>query len=158
MRLKHLSLFFCLSIGMGEVWAKTNLPLPRFASLRAEKVNLRVGPGSEYPIEWVIKRPNLPIQIIAEYETWRQIKDSDGTTGWVHQSMLSGKRFVLVKEDMCKLMSSPQRDGRPIAKVKYGFVCRLKKCKSGFCQVQARDYKGWLPVEALWGVDEKDWQ
>lgn len=105
MHLKHLSLFLYLSIGIGQVWAKTNLPLPRFASLRAEKVNLRVGPGSEYPIEWVIKRPNLPIQIIAEYETWRQIKDSDGTTGWVHQSMLSGKRFVLVKEEYFSLCS-----------------------------------------------------
>ena len=141
---------------LGSAWAKTHLPLPRYASLRAEKVNLRVGPGSEYPIEWVIKWPNLPIQIVAEYETWRQIKDSEGTVGWVHQSMLSGKRFILVKQDLCKLMSSADKDARPIAKLKAGLVCKLKKCNTGFCKVQAGKYSGWLPVDAIWGVDEKD--
>jgi SH3-like domain-containing protein len=139
-------------------FAKTNLPIPRFASLRAEKVNLRVGPGTEYPIEWVIIRPNLPVQIIAEYETWRQIKDSEGTTGWVHQSMLSGKRHIIVRQDLCKLVSSCERDARPIAKLKAGIVCKMKKCKSGFCQIQAGNYKGWVPVEAIWGVDQGDWK
>lgn len=136
--------------------AKTNLPIPRFASLRAEKVNLRVGPGTEYPIEWVIIRANLPVQIVAEFETWRQIKDSEGTVGWVHQSMLSGKRHVIIRQDLCKLVSSSERNARPIAKLKAGLVCKLKKCKSGFCQIQVENYKGWVPVEAVWGVDDKD--
>lgn len=145
-------------IGMTCCSAKTNLPIPRFASLRAEKVNLRVGPGTEYPIEWVIVRPNLPVQIVAEYETWRQIKDSEGTVGWVHQSMLSGKRHVIIRQDLCKLVSSCERNARPIAKLKAGLVCKLKKCKSGFCQLQTGNYKGWVPVESVWGVDQTDWK
>lgn len=136
--------------------AKTNLPIPRFASLRAERVNLRVGPGTEYPIDWVIIRPNLPVQIVAEYETWRQIKDSEGTMGWVHQSMLSGKRHVIIRQDLCKLMSSCERNARPLAKLKAGLVCKMKKCKSGYCQIQTGSYKGWVPIEATWGVDPAD--
>lgn len=151
-------ILFMLAALLGEAAAKTNLPLPRFYSLRAAKVNLRVGPGSEYPIDWVIRYPNLPVQVVAEYETWRQIKDCEGTTGWVHQSMLSGKRYILVKQDLCLLMSSPERDARPVAKVKAGVVCKLKKCKAGYCQVQAGKVTGWLPNKAIWGVDEKDWR
>jgi SH3-like domain-containing protein len=155
-RLAIAFLLACFSVG--NSLAKTNLPIPRFASLRAEKVNLRVGPGTEYPIEWVIIRPNLPVQIIAEYETWRQIKDSEGTTGWVHQSMLCGKRHVIIRQDLCKLPSSCERDARPLAKLKAGLVCKLKKCKSGYCQVQTGGYKGWVPIEAIWGVDATDWK
>jgi len=153
--LKRLVVLFTI-VTCSVAWAKTNQPLPRFASLRSGKVNLRVGPGSEYPIDWVIQRQNLPIQIVAEYETWRQIKDADGTMGWVHQRMLSGNRFVLVKQDMCKLMSSTESDARPIAKLKAGLVCKLKKCRSGYCKVNAGKYTGWLPIDAIWGVDEKD--
>jgi SH3-like domain-containing protein len=132
------------------------LPIPRFASLRADKVHLRVGPGTEYPIDWIITRSNLPVQIVAEYETWRKIKDSEGTVGWVHQSMLCGKRHVIIRQDLCKLVSSCERNARPIAKLKAGVVCKLKKCKSGFCQIQVGKHTGWVLVEAVWGVDESD--
>ena len=137
-------------------WGKAPLPLPRYASIRSNTVNLRTGPGLQYPVTWTIKHAHLPVQIVAEYETWRQVKDPDGTTGWVHQSMLSGKRYVLVKKDRLRFLADPDVKGRPVAKVLSGEVAPFRKCHNGFCQIEVAKKKGWVPVNAVWGLDAAD--
>jgi len=135
--------------------ARTGLPLPRFVSLRSGEVNTRVGPGMRYPLEWVFTRPKMPVEIIAEYENWRQIRDFEGTTGWVHQSMLSGTRTVMTLEaaDTPYIMrKKPARNERAIARIEAGVIATLLECNKTWCRIQAQGYKGWLPKEALWGV------
>src|SRR5438876_886029 len=83
--------------------AEKNLPVPRFVSLRSEQVNVRTGPGERYPIEWVFTRRDLPVEIVAEFENWRKIRDSEGSEGWVHQRMLAGRRSVLVRDKVREL-------------------------------------------------------
>jgi SH3-like domain-containing protein len=81
--------------------------LPRFVSLRASEVNLRTGPGIRYPIEWVFKRRDLPVEVVDEFESWRRIRDWEGTLGWVHQSMLRGRRTALVTGEPRVLRRAP---------------------------------------------------
>ncbi len=84
------------STANAQTQKSTGLPLPRYVSLRAEEVNMRTGPGVRYPVDWVYKRRNLPVEIIAEFGTWRKIRDVEGAQGWIHQSMLSNRRTFSV--------------------------------------------------------------
>lgn len=149
-------IFFFLVVFVGnsiplEVYGAKVLPLPRFAALRAAKVNMRVGPGEEYPKDWIYMRPGLPVKIVAEYDVWRQIEDIEGTRGWVHQSMLSGKRTVCVK-GACHLLDSPSPRARPKAKLTEGYIAKLEECKGGYCRVNASTHKGWIETQYLWGL------
>lgn len=132
--------------------AAQNLPLPRFVSLRSGEVNLRVGPGSEYPIEWILKYEKMPVEIIREFGVWRKIRDFEGMEGWVHQSMLSGARTAMVMEDQIILRNNPKPDAPGLAKLASGVVGKLLDCKSEWCRLQTDGYKGWLPREKIWGV------
>ena len=134
----------------------TGLPLPRFVSLKSDEVNARVGPGGDYAIAWVFRRPGLPVEIIAEFESWRQIRDSEGGTGWVAASLLSGKRTALVapwikKKTLFKLSSS--RDGSAIvAEMEPGTIVDVANCDGASCEVYAANRKGWVQQNDLWGV------
>ena len=132
----------------------TRLPLPRFVSLRANQVNLRTGPGVQYPVEWVYQRQNLPVEIIAEYRTWRKIRDWQSTQGWVHQSMLSGRRSVIVTGKRRSLRSSADTKSSPVAEIEAGAIAHLDKCPSGggWCMVEAESLKGWLRKVEFWGA------
>jgi len=132
--------------------AKSGLPVPRFVSLRSAQINVRVGPGKDYPIEWVYMRANLPVEIIAEFENWRKIKDIEGAEGWVHQSMLTGNRHALVQKSIQNLKDQPRNDGQVIALIEPDVMVRVQKCQGEWCRVQVDTHKGWLPKEALWGV------
>jgi SH3-like domain-containing protein len=133
---------------------RTGLPLPRFDSLRADLVNLRTGPGVQYPIEWVYQRQNLPVEIIAEYRTWLKIRDWQSTQGWVHQSMLSGRRSVIVTGKRRSLRSSADTKSPPVAEIEAGAIAHLDKCPSGggWCFVEAESLKGWLRKVEFWGA------
>ena len=144
-----------LSLMSSTLYGKDALPLPRYAALNSDKVNLRVGPGNEYPIAWVYKVAHLPVKIIAEYDTWRQIEDADKTTGWVHQNMLTGKRHVQVRQK-ADLLASAGRDAKVRAHVQPGVIFKLKKCQTEFCRVIAGNADGWIHKDTLWGVEEKD--
>jgi SH3-like domain-containing protein len=135
----------------------SGLPVPRFASLRSNDVNVRSGPGTRYPVEWVFQRKNMPVEVIAEFDTWRKIRDWQGTTGWVHQSMLVGKRTVIVAGRQVSLLRTPETDSQTMARVDPSVQGELLSCKPGWCRVRIDDYKGWLPRAAIWGVypDEK---
>ena len=131
---------------------RTGLPLPRFVSLRANEVNLRTGPGVRYPIDWVYKRRNLPVEIIDEYETWRRIRDWEGTIGWVHQSMLKGTRNVLFTGEARDLRRQPELLAPPVAKVEPGVVGRLETCEDEWCKVAVAGVSGWLRRHEFFGV------
>ena len=133
------------------------LPLPRFVSLRASKINLRSGPGMNFPIEWVYQRRHMPVEVIAEYDTWRKIRDWQGTVGWVHQSMLDGSRYALITGGERSLLQDPNEDAPPAAKLKPGVIAGLLRCQGVWCRLDAEGYKGWLKRSEFYGVypDEK---
>lgn len=126
--------------------------LPRWFSLRSDDVNLRTGPGVRYPVEWVFKRRNLPVEVVAEFETWRRIRDMEGTEGWVHQSMLSSRRTVLVTGEIRTLKARPEPDAPPVAMVEPGVVGALNQCRNQWCNVEAGGYRGWLQRSDFWGL------
>ncbi len=149
-----------LALAAGPAAAETSgLPLPRFVSLRSDEVNLRTGPGVRYPVDWIYSRRDLPVEVIAEFETWRKIRDWQGTEGWVHQSMLSGRRMVVVTGGTRRLRPEDAEDGRAIAMVEAGVIARLVKCPRDktFCLIEADGLQGWLKREEFWGVYPAEW-
>jgi len=132
----------------------SGLPLPRYVSLRATEVNMRTGPGVQYPVEWIFQREYLPVEIIKEYRTWRLVRDSQGTQGWMHQSMLSGKRTFLVTGKVRTIRARPDSNSRAIATIEPGAIGDLVSCPrgGGWCQVRAGGVEGWLRRVEFWGV------
>jgi SH3-like domain-containing protein len=126
--------------------------LPRFVSLRADKVNVRAGPGVQYPVVWVFVRRGLPVEIVAEFDLWRKIRDREGVEGWVHRSLLAGTRAVIVTGDTHVLFRDPDARSAPVAQVEAGVVARLLACTVGWCRVKAASHRGWIERAHLWGV------
>jgi SH3-like domain-containing protein len=132
----------------------TNLPLPRYAALRSDEVNLRAGPGTRYPIEWVYKRRELPVEIEREFEVWRLVQDPDGIKGWVHSATLTGRRSFIVTAADATLRRDAQDTAAPVAILKPGVVGHIRGCQanSDWCQVQVGDYRGFLKRGQFWGA------
>ena len=130
------------------------LPLPRFVSLRTDPVNLRVGPSARYPIEWIYVRRNLPVEIIAEFDTWRRIKDPAGTEGWVHSTMVSGRRTAMVTGKVQPLLRAMDEKADVVANLEAGVIVAVERCPrgAGFCRVAAEGVGGWIRRDAIWGV------
>jgi SH3-like domain-containing protein len=139
-----------------EEGKSAQLPVPRFVTLGVDEVNLRTGPGLRYPIRIVLKKDGLPVEIIREFDVWRQVRDADGDEGWVHKSMLSGKRAVIVRGSMRTLLKTPQ-EGKPVAKLEPGVIASLKTCRKEWCALSVAGYAGWMKRDQVWGVypDEK---
>ncbi len=144
-----------------QVGSVSKLPLPRYVSLKSDRVNLRQGPSKEHRTAWVFQRSGLPVEIIAEYDNWRRIRDAEGAEGWVLHSLLSGRRTALVapwrKGETLDLKDSPEPGGAIAAKVEAGVVVRIKRCDKLHCRVTVKGYDGYLDQKLLWGVypDEK---
>ena len=132
----------------------TGLPLPRFAALRSDEVNLRAGPGTRYPIAWVYKRRNLPVKIEREFEVWRLVEDADGVKGWVHQATLTGRRGLLITGAERTLRAAAADGAAPVARLKPGVVGQILHCDaaSDWCQVQVKEYRGFLRRSEFWGT------
>lgn len=130
---------------------ETNLPLPRFVSLRASEANVRRGPSLSHRIDWVFQRRDMPLQVVAEYGHWRRVIDQDGQGGWVHYRMLSGARTVVTQEEAA-LRTRPEPGATENAMLEPGVVARLGDCNPDWCQLMAGGYRGWVPKTALWGV------
>jgi len=128
-------------------------PTAHFASLRAEKVNLRTGPSADYPIEWVFVRKGLPVEILASFDTWRKIRASDGTVGWAHQGRLSGRRSVLVTGQVRALRRDPKPDAEIVAQLEPGVIGRVSRCGPEWCEVKVGGYRGWVGRAELWGLE-----
>lgn len=132
--------------------ADSGLPVPRFVTLRADTVNVRTGPGVRYPVDWVFVRRDLPVEVVAEFDTWRKIRDWQGTEGWVHQSMLSGKRGIVVIGGLQTMRAEPFDRSPAVARTEPGVLGYLLECERAWCKVKTVGLTGWLPREGLWGV------
>jgi len=132
----------------------TGQPLPRFAALRADEVYMRVGPGKRYPIEWVYKRRDLPVQIEREFEEWRLVRDQENIKGWMHQATLAPRRTGVVVGGEHVLRGDARDDAAPVARLKPGVIVRLRSCDatSDWCQAQIQDYRGWVRRSEIWGL------
>ena len=143
-----------------ERFRDTDYPLPRFVSLKSDKVYVRAGPSTNYPIEWVFRREGLPVEIIQEFETWRKIRDHEGQTGWVHKLLLSGKRTVLTRtegdEKRIAMHEGFADTSRIVAYVEPMVVAELDKCVEQWCRLQAGLYRGWVERKFLFGIYETE--
>ncbi len=128
--------------------------LPRFAALRTDEVNLRRGPGTRYPIEWVYRRRDLPMEVEREFEVWRLVRDHEGTRGWIHQATLTGRRTFLITSAEAPVRKDPKDAAQAVAILKSGVIGRVRSCEAGsdWCQIQAGSYRGYLRRNQIWGV------
>ena len=157
---RSVLLSLLLSAGLGMAVAAPDgsapadqRPQAHFASLRSDKVNLRTGPSADYPIEWVFVRKGLPVEILAAFDTWRKIRDSGGTVGWVHQGMLSSHRSVLVIGGIRPLRHDPRANAGVVAQLEPGVVARLSRCEPDWCEIKTHGYRGWIARDELWGLE-----
>lgn len=130
----------------------SGLPLPRFVTVNTEKANVRTGPGIKYAVEWVFVRSGMPVEIVDEYDSWRKIRDVDGTEGWVYGAMLSGKRGLIVEKDMAMLRREPSEQATVLAKAEKGTMGRLRRCTENWCEVEFGVYRGWMHRDQFWGT------
>lgn len=124
-----------------------------FVSLKSSEVNMRVGPGKEYPIAWIFMRANLPMILMAEFDQWRKVKFIDGTVGWVHKNMISRKSSAIVTENYA-IMYKHASKKHPIAKIEKGVVVRILKRDGDFVKADINNQKGWIEKKFLWGINE----
>jgi SH3-like domain-containing protein len=132
--------------------AVTNLPLPRFVTLKGTEGNARRGPGRTHRIDWVFTRAGMPLRVTAEFENWRLVEDVEGAGGWVHFSLLSGTRSVLVMQDLTPFHSLPDSRSAVVFKAEKGVIARILQCDVDWCRLLADGQRGWAQKSALWGV------
>jgi len=138
-----------------NIFNRSGQPIPRFVSVKSDKVFVRSGPGVRYPIRWVFKKKGYPIEVIQEFDTWRKIKDHEGEEGWIHQTLLSGKRHALITEEKGVVaLKKPLIDAQSVAFLEQNVVAKIEQCASDWCQVEASGFKGWIERKSLWGVYE----
>jgi SH3-like domain-containing protein len=148
-----IAVLLLLTGGAGAADDNAVPKLPRFVSLHADKVNLRTGPGRQYPIEWVLTRKEMPVEVTAEFEHWRRVREWDGTEGWVQQHMIDGKRFVIVEQGAHRpLRAAPDPTAAVVARAEPGVIARLLNCQGEWCRVEAGGRSGWMKRADLWGV------
>jgi SH3-like domain-containing protein len=151
---KKIVLFLLISLSAFSIFAAPkNLPVPRYVSIKFNEINARTGPAKDCPIEWVFIKKGEPIEIIAEYDQWRKIRDIHDEGGWVHSSVISGKRSVVfVGKNTMPLLSAPGKYDQMVAKLTPQIRCDLLKCEKEWCNVNCKSYKGWIARKFLWGV------
>jgi len=138
------------------VGAASGLPIPRFVSLKADKVNMHIGPAKTYEVKWVYQRAGLPVEVTAEFDNWRRIRDADGTEGWVYHSLLSGRRTGLViaksKDELVPLYEKADLESTVVARLEPGVLSSVKRCNAGWCRIAGKGFDGWIRQVRLWGV------
>ncbi len=146
-----------------SVWAAekkqgpvTKLPIPRFVSLKAAEANVRRGPSLSHKVDWVYKRRSMPLQVTAEFENWRRVRDQDGAGGWVHYTLLTGARTALVEQDLLPLYDRPDTSSPVAAHLQLGVIGRLGKCDIEWCHLDTGGYDGWTKKSGLWGVEDDE--
>jgi SH3-like domain-containing protein len=134
----------------------SGLPVPRFVSLRPDKVNVRAGPTRDHEVAWQFTRSGLPVEITAESDNWRRIRDWEGSEGWVYHSLLSGRRTALVtaknKSDLVPLFAAADEQGAVVARLQPGVAASVRKCTGKWCHIAGSGFDGWIAQERLWGV------
>ena len=134
----------------------TGLPIPRYASLKFDDVNVRVGPGTRYPIHYVYKRKLLPVKIVEEFAHWRKIADYEGSSGWVQKMAVDGKRTAIIIGKMQNLYDDPDTASSVVLRAKANVVGDLKRCDADWCQLEIQGRKGWVRKVDIWGADREE--
>lgn len=143
-----------LVAGLGAAHARQDAAgqAERYASLRANEVNVRAGPGVRYPVKWTFTQRNMPVQVIAEFDTWRKIRDWEGAEGWVHRAMLSTKRSVIVVGRSQTMRRHADESAPAVARLAPGMVAIVVKCPADWCKIEAQGYEGWIRRAGVWGL------
>lgn len=131
----------------------TNLPLPRYVSLKGNEGNARRGPGLTHRIDWVFTRAGMPLRITAEHEHWRRVEDAEGAGGWIHYALLSGVRSVLVAVDMADFHSRPDDASSIDFRAERNVVGWVQECQPDWCRISVNGERGWVHKSDLWGVE-----
>ena len=134
----------------------SGLPVPRFVTLKSNEVNMRVGPGREYPLSWVYKKKNLPLKVIAEFDTWRKVIDHEGTIGWVHSQLVGLKRYALIQSRLTKLHRKPDSTSTVLAVADKGVLLELQICEPQWCRVASDSLRAYVRRDDIWGVLETE--
>jgi len=140
------------TIGKQAVGSNSGYVIPRFASLASDTVNMRTGPSENYKISWHFIRDNLPVEIIFEQTEWRKVRVSDGTTGWMHRSVLNGTRTGIITAETTPLYDAPDTNSDNRAFLKQGVVVIMNECQKKWCKINTDGVSGWLPKNSFWGV------
>lgn len=140
-------------VSRAALGAVTNLPLPRYVSLKGNEGNARRGPSLSHRIDWVFRHAGMPLRVVAEFGHWRRVEDMDGAGGWVHYALLSGVRTALVTQEMLELHSRPDPESGVTARAENGAIVRLGECNPTWCRISGGGQRGWVPKTAIWGVD-----
>ena len=159
----QIAIGMVLALGSAAALAAENgttsgLPVPRFVSLKSDKVNVRAGPTKDHDVAWVYNRAALPVEVTAEFENWRRIRDWEGAEGWVYHSLLSGRRTALVapqskpKDELLALHDKADAASVVTAKLQHGVLATVKRCKDGWCRLVGEGFDGWIEQPRLWGV------
>jgi SH3-like domain-containing protein len=141
--------------------SSSGLPIPRYVRLKSDHVNVRAGPTKDNDVAWVFTRSGLPVEITAEFENWRRVRDSEGAEGWVYHSLLSGRRTAVVtmksKGDLAPLYDRANSGGAVTARLQAGVIAQVRTCDSHWCHIAGDGFDGWIEQQRLWGVyaDEK---
>jgi SH3-like domain-containing protein len=140
----------------GQIGTATGLPVPRYVSLKSDRVNLREGPSKDHRTNWVFQRAGLPVEITAEFETWRKIRDSEGAEGWVLHSLLSGRRTALIfpsrKAESVELLAKAGNRADAVARLQAGVIATVRTCDGAWCRVSGEGFDGYIEQQNLWGV------
>jgi len=134
----------------------SGMALPRFVSLKSDEVNLRTGPGTRYPIDWIYRRRGLPVEVVDEFEDWRRVRDHDGTLGWVHRFMLTSRRTVVIVGGTRTLRREPAASAPGLAYLEAGVVANLKDCEAAWCRIEAQGFDGWIHRSEVYGTNADD--
>lgn len=135
-----------------EVGSGSGLPLPRYVSLKTSEARARRGPSLTHRVDWLYTRRDLPLRVTGEYEHWRRVEDSDGQGGWIHETLLSGVRTVVVTQDMTPMRSNPQPAAHEVALLENGVVAHIMECAPDWCRLSIDGARGWVNRSALWGL------
>ncbi|MFW0777569.1 MAG: SH3 domain-containing protein [Rickettsiales bacterium] len=160
MQTRLFLLFLSVIFASHPVLANKNgsgLPIPRFVSLKDNETNVRTGPGTRYPIQWIYHRENMPVEIIEEFDMWRKVRDVEGSTGWIHKIMLKGARYVIIQAKeprVVRIDSDPQ--SKPLLKVSPNVIAHVLECELRWCRIQVSGRKGWIERRYLWGIHEEE--
>ena len=144
-----------------QLGTTSGLPVPRFVSLKSDHVNVRGGPTKDNDVSWIYTRSGLPVEITAEFENWRRVRDSEGSEGWVYHSLLSGRRTAVVttkaKDELAPLYDRADDSSAVAAQLEAGVVANVRRCSGTWCRITGTGFDGWIEQERLWGVypDEK---
>lgn len=130
----------------------TNLPMPRYVSLKANEANVRRGPSLSHRIDWVFQRRDMPLRVVGEFGHWRRVVDREGMGGWVHYSLLSGNRTVIIDRDLLVLRGQPVADATEVAMLELGVIADLGECHIDWCRLRADGHRGWALKAAMFGV------